>query len=82
MAGRNISVSHVALGTIRVMRTTGMLGEVVGMAASLCVKKQALPKDIYLKYFKDLQTLMQEGAGKKGLANNQKYNQGKTLDEK
>ena len=31
MAGRNISVTHVALGTIRVMRTTGMMGEVVGM---------------------------------------------------
>lgn len=32
MAGRNISVTHVALGTVRVMRTTGMMGEVVGMA--------------------------------------------------
>ena len=29
MAGRNISVTHVALGTVRVMRTTGMMGEVV-----------------------------------------------------
>ena len=38
MAGRNISVTHVALGTTRVMRTTGMMGEVVGMAASLCKK--------------------------------------------
>lgn len=36
MAGRNISVTHVALGTVRVMRTTGMMGEVVGIAASLC----------------------------------------------
>ena len=35
-AGRCISVTHVALGTIRVMRTGGMMGEVVGMAASLC----------------------------------------------
>ena len=40
MAGRNISVTHVALGTVRVMRTTGMMGEVVGMAASLCKKVQ------------------------------------------
>ena len=38
MAGRNISVTHVALGTVSVMRTTGMMGEVVGMAASLCKK--------------------------------------------
>ena len=34
----NISVTHVALGTIRVMRTTGMMGEVVGMAAAVCKK--------------------------------------------
>ncbi len=33
MAGRNISVTHVALGTVRVQRTTGMMGEVLGMAA-------------------------------------------------
>ena len=33
MAGRNISVTHVALGTVRVMRTTGMMGEVVGISS-------------------------------------------------
>ncbi len=38
MAGRCISVDHDALGTIRVMRTCGMMGEVVGKAAYLCVK--------------------------------------------
>ena len=38
MAGRNMSCTHVALGTVRVMRTTGMMGEVVGMAAGLCHK--------------------------------------------
>ena len=38
MAGRNISVTHEALGTVRVMRTCGMMGEVVGKAASLCIR--------------------------------------------
>lgn len=47
MAGRNISVTHVALGTTRVMRTTGMLGEVVGMAASICKKYQIEPRGVY-----------------------------------
>ena len=47
MAGRNISVSHDALGTVRVMRTTGMMGEIVGYAASLCKKYRALPHGIY-----------------------------------
>jgi hypothetical protein len=31
MAGRDISVTHVALGTTRLMRTHGMMGEVVGV---------------------------------------------------
>jgi hypothetical protein len=82
MAGRNISVSHVALGTVRVMRTTGMLGEVVGMAASICVKKGASPRQIYTDYLDDLKALMISGTGVKGLPNNQKYNPGKTLDNK
>ena len=30
MAGRNISVTHEALGAVRVMKTTGCMGEIVG----------------------------------------------------
>ena len=33
MAGRDISVDREALGPVRVMRTCGMMGEVVGKAA-------------------------------------------------
>ena len=76
MAGRNISVTHIALGTIRVMRTTGMLGEVVGMAAYLCKKHQVLPRAIYQQHFDEMKQLMKEGTGRKGLPNNQQYNQG------
>ena len=47
MAGRNISVTHVALGTVRVMRTTGMMGEVVGMAASVAAKHDTNPRGVY-----------------------------------
>lgn len=79
MAGRNISVTHVALGTVRVMRTTGMMGEVVGMAASLCKKYNVMPRGIYRYHLNDLKMLMKEGVGKKGLPNNQKYNEGGTL---
>lgn len=77
MAGRNISVTHVALGTVRVMRTTGMMGEVVGMAASLCKKYGVLPRGVYQKHLGELRTLMCEGAGKKeGLPDNQRFNEG------
>lgn len=76
MAGRNISVSHIGLGTVRVMRTTGMMGEVVGMAASICRKHKVLPRDIYTSHLEELKALMREGAGKQGLPNNQLYNKG------
>lgn len=82
MAGRNISVTHVALGTVRVMRTTGMMGEVVGMAASLCKKYKVNPRGIYHSHLNDLKELMKEGVGKKGLPNNQRYNEGGTLKDK
>jgi len=64
MAGRNISVTHVALGTVRVMRTTGTMGEVVGMAAAVCKKYDALPRDVYTNYLDDLKRLMTRGVGK------------------
>ena len=76
MAGRNISVSHIGLGTVRVMRTTGMMGEVVGMAASLCEKHGVLPRDVYALHLEELKALMREGVGEKGLPNNQLYNKG------
>ena len=54
MAGRNISVTHIALGTVRVMRTIAMMGEVVGMAASLCIEHDLLPRAIYIDHLDDL----------------------------
>lgn len=82
MAGRDISVTHAALGTVRVMRTTGMMGEVVGMAASLCKKHNVLPRRVYQIYLNELKSLMKEGTGKKGLPNNQKFNMGGYLPER
>ena len=82
MAGRNISVTDVALGTVRVMRTTGMMGEVVGMAASLCKKYGVEPRKVYQSYLEELKVLMKEGVNKKGLPNNQRYNEGGILKEK
>jgi hypothetical protein len=58
MAGRHISVDHGALGTVRVMRTCGMEGEVVGRAASICVKENCTPRDVYLKHLDELKKLM------------------------
>lgn len=43
MAGRNISVSHVALSTTRVMATCATLGQAVGTAAAFCIQKNISP---------------------------------------
>ncbi len=58
MAGRDVSVTHEALGTVRVMKTGGMIGEVVGKAASLCIKMEVMPRAIYERYFPELVQLM------------------------
>ncbi|MBD3627957.1 FAD-dependent oxidoreductase [Cyclobacterium sp.] len=47
MAGRNISTTHVAFGSTRVMRTCGMMGEAVGYAAFVAKKNNASPREVY-----------------------------------
>jgi len=61
MAGRNISVSHVALGTVRVQRTTGMMGEVLGMAASICKQQSCTPRAVYTSQLPALQRRLEAG---------------------
>ena len=58
-AGRNISTSHLAFATTRVMATCGVIGQAVGTAAALAVKKNVLPREVGL-YIKELQDLLLE----------------------
>ena len=82
MAGRNISCTHVALGTVRVMRTTGMMGEVVGMGAALCHQYGIEPRDVYRNHLPELKVMMQKGIGKKNVPDNQHFNEPNVLLEK
>ncbi len=61
LAGRHISASHVAFGAVRVMRTLGVLGEVVGMAASICAKRNVYPRDVYESHWEELEAMMKRG---------------------
>ncbi|MDW7694301.1 FAD-dependent oxidoreductase [Flammeovirgaceae bacterium SG7u.111] len=45
LAGRIISATHVASSSIRVMGTCSQNAQVVGMAAALCKKNNAMPHD-------------------------------------
>jgi len=59
MAGRCISVTHEALGTVRVMKTCGMMGEVVGKAASVAVKHGTTPRGVYEGHWAEMDELLQ-----------------------
>lgn len=74
MAGRDISVTHIALGTTRLMRTHGMMGEVVGMAAAICAKRNCDPRAVYTDYLDELKALMAKGVGDGKVHPPQMYN--------
>jgi hypothetical protein len=61
------------------MRTGGMMGEVVGMAASVCDEYEILPRAVYKHHFAELQELMKKGVGDPDLPFTQDYNKGGTL---
>ena len=64
MAGRDISVTHEALGAVRVMKTTGAMGEIVGMAAAICKAESCDPREVYTRHLQKLQATMRLGAGR------------------
>lgn len=61
MAGRNISVTHVVLGSVRVMKTAGVMGEVVAIAASLCKEKGIKPREVYTQFLNTFVGMLQNG---------------------
>ena len=63
MAGRDISVTKSGLGPVRVMKTCGMMGEVVGKAASICIQQKTSPRGVYQKHLDGLKELL-KAAGK------------------
>lgn len=61
LAGRHVSLSHVAFASARVMRVLGMLGEVVGMAAAVCTEFNIQPRDVYATHLDKLKQRMAAG---------------------
>lgn len=47
MAGRNISASHVAFTSTRVMATCAVIGQAVGTAAALCARYDLTPRQLH-----------------------------------
>lgn len=64
MAGRDVSVTHEALGTARLMRTGAMMGEVIGLAAAFCAEKNEEPRGVYASHWEDFSQRLQAGTPK------------------
>ncbi|MCG8579141.1 MAG: FAD-dependent oxidoreductase [Bacteroidales bacterium] len=54
-AGRNISQTHMALSSTRIMATCALEGQAVGTAAALCFKRNITPRELGQKYINELQ---------------------------
>ena len=61
LAGRCVSASSVAFAAVRVMRTLGMLGEVVGMAAAICAETGDTPRGVGERHLEKLKGMMRAG---------------------
>lgn len=67
-AGRNISASHIAFSTTRVMGTIGVIGQAVGTAAAIAVRNDLLPREACQQKIAEIQdTLMQDDCFLPGL---------------
>ena len=59
-AGRNISVTHAAMSSTRVMGTCALLGQAVGTAAAVAQKHGCLPEDVAKEHMDELQHMLQD----------------------
>jgi len=55
IAGRNISVTHVALGSTRLMATCAVMGQAVGTCTYFCKRNNIFPRHLSSKQVKNLQ---------------------------
>ena len=61
-AGRNISATHAAISSTRVMATCSLLGQAMGTAAAICINKNLLPNELSGSCVEELQkNLMDDG---------------------
>jgi hypothetical protein len=67
MAGKHISVSHIAGSATKMMLNGGQTGVATGAAAFLCKKHGATPRDVGQNHIKELQEiLLEQGPQKDG----------------
>ena len=61
VAGRNISATHAAMSSTRVMATCALLGQAMGTAAAIANKYDTTPRGVYQNHLAELKdTLMED----------------------
>ncbi len=61
-AGRNISATHTAMSSTRVMATCSVIGQAVGLAAGIAVREGISPRQVGEKHIDELQqSLLENG---------------------
>ena len=69
MAGRNISATHMAFGSVRVMATCAVGGQAVGTAAAMAVREGCTPREIGREIKKLQQRLLKDDCYLPGIRN-------------
>ena len=59
-AGRNISTTHIALSSSRVMRTCAIIGQAMGTAAALCTRHSLTPRELGASRIRELQQALMD----------------------
>jgi hypothetical protein len=60
-AGRNISATHTAMSSTRVMATCSVIGQAMGTAAAIAVREKTTPRGVYQSHLSELkETLMED----------------------
>ncbi len=72
VAGRDISASHMAFGSTRVMATCAVIGQAVGTAAAMCTSKKVFPRGLNDHIHELQQRLMKDDCFIPGFKNEDK----------
>ncbi len=59
-AGRNISATHVAFASTRVMATCGIMGQAIGTAAVIALREGVLPRAVGKTHIGELQAMLMD----------------------
>lgn len=57
-AGRNVSQTHIALSSTRIMATCSLMGQAVGTASALCVRENVSPRTVGKLHIEELQEML------------------------